>query len=312
MCRLYLRILFVAVAGILLIAPVKGAGVPGYRAITRYGNAFVAAGSEGRIDRISPSGEIIKSDKFTGENFNCIASHDEMIIAAGDNGTIIISPDGEGFRKAESGTDNDINSIAVYNTTIIAGADRGEIITGDAQGGFRKTSPGVRGNIVSVSAGRSGCYGVTDEGEIIHSPDGLNWEIFDLNKVYGGYYQPGHFTRVLVTEDLIVVTGFRNDGSPLMMFSSQGKVWTDRILNYTDDSEMQGTLSEKPNDIYYDKAGDQFFIACNRGKLVRLPSCQHCNGLTVLTDKDLTAVSSTGDTLMVVGSDFFIRALNIR
>lgn len=305
--------LTIALAGLLLISPVKGAaGEEGYSGITRYGNDFIAAGSDGRIDRISLSGQIIRSDKFSGEKFNCIASDGDMVIVAGDNGIVIISTDGKSYSKVESGTEKNINSITFFNTTIIAGADGGEIITGDTHNPYRQMHPGVRGNVVSVSAGISACYGVTNEGEILHSHDGAEWEVFDLNKAYRGYYQPGHFTRVLVTEDIIVVTGFRDDGKPLMMFSSQGKVWTDRILNYTDDREMQGSLSDKPNDIFYDKANDQFFMACSKGSLMKLPSCQHCNSLAVLTSDDLTGISANGNVLMVVGGNFFIKALNIK
>jgi hypothetical protein len=304
--------LIVALGGLLLISPCKGIGAEGYKGITRYENDFVAAGSEGRIDRISQSGKLIRSDKFPGEIFNCIASDNKMIVAAGDNGIILISPDGKGFRKIESNTDNDINSVAIFNNTIIAGADHGEIVLGDVQGRFRNTRPGIKGNVVSVSAGRADCYGVTDEGEIIHSRDGINWEIFDLNQVYKGFYQPGHFTKILVTGDRIAVTGFRDDGSPFLMFSSQGKVWTERVLNYIDDNEIQCTLSDLPNDIMYDEADDQFFIAFNDGKLMELSSCPHCNKLTVISGEDLTGLSSDENILMIVGSNFFIKALKIR
>ena len=313
MCAQKMKVLTVAAVCVSLIYPVKAeAGKGGYRDITRFGDTFIATGSEGRIDHISLSGEIIRSDKFTGENFNCITSNDTIIIAAGDNGTIVISNDGLSFRTAESGTDNNINSIVLFNNMIIAGADRGEIITDDGQGRFRKICPGVRGNIVSVSAGTIGCYGVTDEGEIIHSSDGAVWKVFDFNEAYRGYYRPGHFTGVVVTDDLIAVTGFRNDGSPFLIFSSQGKVWTDRTLNYTDDMELKGTLRDMPNDIFYDRESDQFFIACNSGNLMRLSSCNQCNRMTVLTGEDLAAISGAGNILVTVGSNFFVRALNMK
>jgi hypothetical protein len=296
----------------LLISPVTEAGTEGYKGITRYENDFIAAGSEGRIDRISQSGALIRSDRFPGESFNCIVSGDKMVIATGDNGTILISREGSGFRKVDSNTGNNINSVAVFNKKIIAGADNGELVVGDAEGRFRKTRPGVRGNIVSVSAGRTDCYAVTDEGEVIRSVDGIDWEVTDLNQVYRGYYQPGRFTKVLVTENRIAVTGFRNDGSPFLMFSTRGRVWTDRALNYTDDNDNQGTLGDLPNDIFYDEAEDLFFIACNNGRLMELSSCPHCNKLAVISGKNLTGISAAGNTLMIVGDNFFVKVLNIR
>ncbi|MGB8490991.1 MAG: hypothetical protein WCE64_08025 [Bacteroidales bacterium] len=284
----------------------------GYRAAIGYDDGFIAAGSGGQIDRISSSGKITKSEKFPGVNFNCLLSDQRMLIAAGDNGTLMISSDSGIFRNIDSGTDRNINSLALFNGIIIAGTDRGEILSGDEKGGFRKILLPVKGNIVSVSARESDCYGVTDEGEIIHSADAINWDITDFNKVYSGFYKPCYFTRVLVTANRIAVAGMNNDGSPVLMFSSQGGVWTERSLNYTDDQGMPGFLDDRPNDIFYDYQGDEFFLACNNGRLMKLPSCSQCNKLAVLSDENLTGIAGNNNTMIIVGENFFIRILNIR
>jgi hypothetical protein len=284
----------------------------GYRAVISYGNGFLAAGSGGRIDRISTSGEITKTETFPGEAFNSLYSDEQTVIAAGDKGTLLISSDSGEFRKVLSGTGSDINSLTVFSGIIIAGADHGEIIEGDFQGSFKKIKPGLKGNIVSLSAGRSGCYGVTDAGEIVHSPDGLNWKITDFNQLYAGYYKPCRFTRVLATENRIAIAGYGDDGSPVMFFSSQGNVWTERLLNYTDELGITGFLEAIPNDLLYDESSDQFFVACSKGKLMKLPSCSHCNKLTVFCGENLEGISSRDNILITVGEDFIIRTLDIR
>ncbi len=284
----------------------------GLRAVIRYKDGFLAVGSDGRIDLISVSGEIIKSEKFPGENFNSVISDNEMVIAAGDNGTILISPDGRTFRKADSHTDKNINSLTLFNTIIVAGTDDGDIIIGDENGFFKKTHPDVKGNIVSVSARNSDCYGVTDEGEIIHTTDGLNWDIFDFNKVYAGFYKPCSFTRVLATENRIAVAGIRDDGSPVLMFSNQGKVWTERTLNYTDEKGMPGFLEDLPQDIFYDEPVGDFFLACNNGKLMKLMSCTLCNELAVISLEDLAGISCNENTMMIVGEKFLIITVKLR
>ena len=283
----------------------------GLRAVIRYKDGFLAVGSDGRIDLISVSGEIIKSEKFPGENFNSVISDNEMVIAAGDNGTILISPDGRTFRKADSHTDKNINSLTIFNTITVAGTDDGDIIIGDENGFFKKTHLDIKGNIVSVSARNSDCYGVTDEGEIIHTTDGLNWDIFDFNKVYEGFYKPCSFTRVLATENSIAVAGIRNDGFPVFMFSSQGKVWTERPLNYTDEQGMPGLLEDSPNDMFYDNSANQFFLVCSNGKLMKLPSCSQCNKLAVISVEDLEGISFNEDTVMIVGENFFVKTLKL-
>jgi hypothetical protein len=312
MYLLNLQYVFVLLGGIILLSPGKIIQSEGYRTIIRFEDGFIAAGTGGRIDRISVSGKLLKSEEFPGESFNCMLSDDQMIVAAGDNGTILIAHEGEIFRKVESCTDKNINSLTLLNKNIIAGCDHGEIISGDARGFFGKTHLEVKGNIVSVSAGKNDCFGVTDEGEIIHSSDGISWDILDFNEFYSGFYKPCHFTRVLVTEDRIAIAGIRNDGSPVLMFSSGGKVWTERKLNYTDEQGMPGLLPDSLYDMFYDHPEEQFFLVFAKGKLMKLTSCPHCNDLAVITEEDLTGISGNENTLMIVGGNFFIKALNIR
>jgi hypothetical protein len=299
-------------AGILLSSQVNGKTTEGYRTVIRYEDGFIAAGSGGQIDWFSVSGKKTKSENYPGENFNCLLEYNQMIVAAGDGGSILVSYDKGIFRKIESGSLRNINSLAVFNGIIIAGADQGEIITGDGMAPFKKKHLNLKGNIVSVAARTSDCYGVTDQGEIIYTKDGSDWEITDFNKVYSGYYKACYFTRVLVTENRIAVTGIRNDGSPVMMFSSQGKVWTERTLLYTDEQGKTDILVDTPNDIFYDNIGDQFFLACTNGKLMKLPSCPHCNEMVMVSMEDLAGIACNENTMITVGGNFFVKTIIIR
>ncbi len=284
----------------------------GYKAITRYEDGFIAAGSDGRIDKISSSGAIIKSEKFPGENFNSILSDDKRVIVAGDKGTILISSEEGIFNKFDSNTKENIHSLTLFKGEIIAGSDHGEIISSDEKGYFRRTRLALKGNIVSVSSNISECFGVTDEGEIIHSVDGINWDITNFNQVYSGYYKPCYFTKVLVTENRIAITGSHDDDSPVLMFSNQGRVWTERLLNYTDDKGDKGFLTAIPNDIMYDESGDYFYLACSNGKVIQLPSCTQCNKLARVSTEDLEGISSNGNTMMIVGGNFLIKDVSLK
>ena len=272
---------------------------------------FLAAGSEGRIDRITFSGNITRTESFPGEDLNSIISDNKNIIAAGEKGIIRISLDGKSFVKVESGTDADINSVIIFKSTIIAGADRGIIILGDTGGSFNVLNLNLKGNIVSLSARLSDCYGVTDAGEIIHSNDGVHWDIFDFNLVYKGYYKPCSFTSVLATQNRIAVAGKQDDDSPVVAFSNQGKVWTERILSYADEQGFREFITEIPNSILYDEAGDQYILACNNGTLILLPACSQCNKVTKVSDVDLRGLALSGSKMVVVGDDYFTRMMNI-
>lgn len=284
----------------------------GYKAIIRYRDEFLAAGSDGRIDRISLSGKVTNAANFPAVNFNCLLSDNQTVIAAGNNGNVMIDPGTGIFHKTNSGTDKDINALALFDGAVIAGTDGGEILLGDPTGFAQIIPLDLKGNIVSVSAGSTYCYGVTDKGEIIHSTDGINWDIFDFNKEYAGFYKTCSFTNVLVTENRIAVAGINEDGSPAILFSTQGSVWTERDLNYTDDHGMEGYLEDLPSDIFYDESGDRFFVACSNGKLLVLPSCTQCNAISALTNEDLEGISGIDKTLMIVGENFFIKRVDIR
>jgi hypothetical protein len=284
----------------------------GYTSVTRYNEGFVATGSDGRIDLISITGKITKSQTYPGESFSSVISDNKMIIAAGDNGILRISYNGDGFRKIESGSKRNINSVTIFNGSVVAGADNGTILSGDPGGTLKEIKLNLKGNIVSVSSRITDCYGVTDAGEIIHSRDGAQWDIIDFNKVYAGYYKSCSFTKVLVTENRIAVAGMQTDDSPVIMFSTQGGVWTERPLYYTDGEGIRMFLSDSPNDVIYDAASDLFFMACNNGKLMELPSCSQCNKLSSLQVEDIEGISILEDTMMIVGKNYFIKAVNFR
>ena len=283
----------------------------GYRDIISYEDGFLAVGSDGRIDRISLSGKIIKSEKIPGVVLNCILSYDHNIVTAGSNGTVLISSREEAFKKINSGTTENINSLALFKRKIIAGTDDGEIVIGTEQGLFRKIQLNLKGNIVSVSAGKSVCYGVTDEGEIINTADGINWSIFDFNKVYDGYYGPCKFKAVLVTENQIAAAGVQDDGTPVLVLSARGKVWTERPLSYTNDHGEISYLTETPYGIFYDLAINQFILVCSKGKLMTIPSCSHCNELIVLpTENNLKGIAANGNKIIIVGDNYYIYPVN--
>jgi len=284
----------------------------GYNAVARYKEGFIAAGADGRIDRITISGAVTKSEKFPGQKFNCIISNDKIIVAAGDRGTLLSSDESGIFRNIESNTGENINGLALFRGMIIGVTDHGEIISGDGTGSFKKSRLPLKGNIVSVSAGESDCYGVTDEGEIIRTSDGSKWDITDFNKVYSGYYQTSYFTKVLMTDNRIAIVGIHNDGSPVLLLSTQGNVWTERPLIYTDDQGYKAVLEDSPNDIIYSGSEDMFYLVCNKGKVMQLPSCNHCNKVAVIATDDLEGITFNDKIMIIVGGNFLIKAVSLK
>ena len=285
--------------------------IAGYRDIVNYDGKYLAVGTGGSIDYLNNSGEKTPVLNPCKNNLNCVITKDQILVVVGDNGTILFSSDGKVFTKVESGTDININAIAYKDELLIAGAEKGTILVSKNGKSWNTIHLEVSGNIVSITANDSFFFGITDSGEIIKSSDGLNWGITDYNKVYSGYNKSCRFDKVLATRDRIAVIGSHDDGSPALLFSSLGNVWTERSLVYNDDKGMIRFLTNKPNDIIYDPAGDQFFLACDKGEIFCLPSCTKCNESVTISTDDLYGIILTENQLLSIGEGFSINILKL-
>jgi len=293
------------------ISAIKSNKSLGYKAIVRYGAGFIAAGSGGRIDRLSASGKIVKSDTIVGETFTSLLVIGQKFLAGGNKGSVLIFSENGASQRISTNTDKNINSLTLFKELVIAGTDNGELLIGNAREPFRKIELSVSGNIVSVSARAIDCFGVTNQGEIIHTTDGINWDVLDFNKAYAGYYKPCHFTSILATPSSIAVAGIHDDGSPVLLFSNQGNVWSDRSLNYTNDNGTGGSLTDSPNNIYYQDTRDEFYLVCDNGKLMKIPTCSHCNKVFNLRVVNLFGISGTESDIVVAGDNYSVESIQL-
>ena len=187
--------------------------------------------------------------------------------------------------------------------------DDGTILVMENGNSWKPIQLPLMGDIVSIFSGSSLCIGVTNKGEIIETSDAINWDIFDYNKEYAGYNKPCSFKEVLITRNRIAIIGQHEDGSPVVLFSSLGSVWTERSVNYTDEHGMIKWVTNHPNDICYDAARDQFFLVCNNGEVLILPSCTKCNKSFIINQNNLNGIICLENTLMIVGDDYFVNVV---
>ena len=283
----------------------------GYKTIVRYKDAFIAAGSGGRIDRLSAAGKIVKSDTIVGETFTSLLVIGQKFLAGGNKGSVLIFSENGTFQRISTDTDKNINSLTLFKELVIAGTDNGELLIGNGIEPFRKIKLSITGNVVSVSARTADCFGTTNQGEIIHTTDGINWDILDFNKAYAGYYKPCRFTSILATPSSIAVAGIHDDGSPVLLFSNKGNVWSERSLNYTNDDGTGGSLTDSPNNIYYHDTRDEFYLACDNGKLMKIPSCSHCNKVFNLRVVNLFGISGTESDIVVAGDNYSVESIQL-
>ena len=274
-------------------------------------NGFVTITNSGRIYWISDSEETPHTKNMNGEAFCCLINRQQQIIVADELGSLLYFENATTFKKIDRSTNNPINCLTLFKNRIIAGHNRGELSVENENGSFDVIHLDLKGDIVSLSSRSDECYGVTNQGEIIHSMNGIDWTIFDFNKVYAGFYKACTFIKVEATPDQIAVVGKNSDGLPVLFFSSKGNVWSERALDYANDQGFYVTLKEMPSDICYDATYDRFLLSFAKGRLMIIPSCSHCQKVYQITDENLFGLTINESKLIVVGTNKFFKIINL-
>jgi len=297
------------VFSIYMLGSLKTSATNGYTALIPFEEGFLAAGSNGRLDWISTEGNVRKTVQLDSVGFNALLSNEKQLFVAGQGGCIYVSNDQVHFRKVKSGTSATVYCLASFQNAVLAGSEQGLLLVGDHQGSFISIQLPILGNIVSLSARANDCFGVTDKGEILRSTDGLQWSVLDFNAYYAGYYKPCSFSGVLALEHQIAAVGQHEDGTPVLVLSTEGNIWTERSLTYTDEEGRGASLTELPASMAYDAVEDQLFLVCNKGKIMKVPACSHCNKLLMVSGTDLTGLANKGEQWLVVGAGFQVQNL---
>ena len=218
--------------------------------------------------------------------------------------------DAEGNILRKRPLDQPFMSMATTEDRLYAiDADGRELLVLDTDGTIvsREALP-ARGHLRALAADGGILWAVTDTGEILHG-GGSGWTVLDFNAQYAGYYPPMDFRAVAAGGGSVMVAGVRPDGTPAAFTSSRGTVWSERILDYTEQGLTQ-VSSAVPMDLSYDAAQDRFYLLGDGGAQLALPGCSHCNSLTRYpADTLLARIPGSAGTLLL-GSDGFRRVEN--
>ena len=167
-----------------------------------------------------------------------------------------------------------------------------------------RLNPPVKGHLTAISADDKQLWAVTDAGEILHSSDGLEWSVLDFNEQYNGFYPRIEFKAIAAGGGSIMVAGLRPDGRPAAYTSGMGNVWSERLLDYTEQGRMN-LLEAEPVSLSYDPIQDRFYLACSGGWLLALPGCSHCNSIERYPVETLYARAASGFNALLLGSNGF-------
>ena len=281
----------------------------GYRAVCYDGDAFIAVGTNGRIDRIKPDKTVTGLSTVTNVCLNSVISMDGIDVAVGDGGVVLIAKDGGSFKTAKSSTTKSLYGVTIFRDTFLAaGADGTLICSADGEQ-WTSIDSGIKNDIISISANERMCMAVTRESQILMSVDGQKWDVLDYNAYYEGYAEPCRFRSVRSFGNMFYIAGeyLNYPGKPAILSSDTGEIWLEHILIKINDSPGEEHLPLMPNAFAIDS--DQLVVACNDGKLLTVTSCSSCNKLDVIGDKNINDLVSANDFLVLVGDDFWFDIL---
>lgn len=278
----------------------KSYAAESYTGIAAYGDDFVAVSITGRVDRITADGMVTTSVPVSTASLLCITSAEKNIYVGGEKGLILKSSDGITYTPMNSGVESAITTLACYKGKVVANGADGQLLVCEDGEDFVMADVSFVGQVTSLCASLSQCFGVTSAGEILSSKNGTDWSVMYFNNYYNGYYAPCSFTSVSIGTNRIAVVGLENHGKPVLYFSSNGKVWSERELNYETSQNDYLFLEDTPCHIDYQADQDQFIILCDNGTVMTVPPCSHCNKLlSVPVSHPKTSASKDGLTLLV-------------
>lgn len=146
-----------------------------------------------------------------------------------------------------------------------------------------------------VNSGKALCRDT--EGRLYIRSDG-EWQFYDFNSAYSGYYLPCRFTALASCGGLFHAAGTDDNGSPHLFSSISGDVWEERPLSARDPmGNLIRTVGSVIGIIGYVEQR-QLFLVTDAGQLTVLPECPKCMRVHALVGHPLTARLSGSDIII--------------
>ena len=282
----------------------------GYLSVAYDGEAFLAVGTNGRLDKIYADKSLKNIPVPTKNDLLKVFSESGITLISGTGGVILYSADGENFNAIETGVSSTIYDITFFKGKYYACMDNGRILSSGDGVNCEQQRLETDNDIISIASNGKILMAVTSESDIVTSEDGMNWSIDNFNKTYEGYYDPYVFTGIRNIGDSFFVIGrmLENPDIPYVMVSDTGEVWIQKPL-----TDIKGIDTEKPASISINAIGydiDQLLAACDGGRILTISECYACNKIDQYAEVDLKDLALGADKLIIVGDDYVFEILD--
>lgn len=130
-----------------------------------------------------------------------------------------------------------------------------------------------------------------------------DWELYDFNKAYQGYYPACTFTALARAGGMFHLAGVDEHSCIHVFVSLLGGVWEEK--NLVAQQPMMGPIRVKGEvlRILYDDDSNQTFLLCRNGQLATLPDCPKCVRIMQLQNSPVKDGRVENDTILVEFAD---------
>lgn len=270
----------------------------GYLDAAAYDGAFLAVGTQGRMDRIALDGTVTQLDTGMDGALSQVAVGQTWAVAVGAQGGVCLGQDG-GILPLAVPVDTPLYSVCFFGDRCLIGGAAGKLLSSGDLADWNETALPVSGNITGLAADAARCMAVTDQGEVAVTTDGSQWTALSYNEYYGKQVR---FSGVIQDGSMFWAYGTEADGTAMVVMSTMGNVWTERILDvYSQNQVIDG--AERPiTDLAFD--GTQEIAVFGSETALILPDCTECNLLETVSDTQVTTLACCDGMVLFAGADY--------
>lgn len=273
----------------------------GFYAVQAWKDGFLAAGSEGRIEKIRKDGTAQTLGTAGDTDFQDLDARTDQAAAVGEKGAVARISSEDKIESYRAKGAEDLESICSFAGDWLIGAEQGILLkTADFQS-WESIQTEAEGTITGLAANDSRCIGVTDQGEILVTEDGNQWSLLDYNEYYGGDLRLQGIESI---ENVFWAFGTDQEGLSHVIMSTEGGVWTERMLQIYEGQECLEGAEFGVNCLAFD--GEQVLAGCENGMVITLPSCTECNKTKQISYGPIYAAWASQDVLLTAGSQYAV------
>ena len=269
----------------------------GYRAVAAWDMDFLAVGTGGRVALLTPEGGEQRIPSPTAAHLHDVLTENGTAWIVGDAGTVL-HYDGTRFASLSAASGANLYTVVKFGDRLYLGGSGGRLYVGSGNGLWKRVSVRLRGDITGLAATDKRLVGVTSRGETFTTADGDTYTVVSCSPTAA---EAVSFSALGVGDHMFYASGTRADGTPVVMTTIYGGVWSERPLDYIDGAgyDPRGLTVRG---MAWD--GGQMMLACNDGQVLMLPDCTKCNHLETVATAALTDTSYNGGKLAAVGESW--------